>query len=253
MNTDYRNKKLIVFDLDGTLAPSKSPMSENVSSLLCRLLQEKQVAVIGGGSLTQFQNQFLGSLVCPTDRLPNLYLFPTSGTSFYRYQNNEWHCVYKETLSPIEREQIITSLQAAFKESGIAAPDQIWGEQIEDRGSQIAFSYFGQEAPLDVKKTWDPDAGLRSKVIEIFHRLAPDFAVHAGGTTTIDITKPGIDKAYGVDKMTEYLGIPKRDMLFIGDAIFPGGNDYPVKAEGVDSIRTTGPEETAKIIQSLLT
>jgi HAD superfamily hydrolase (TIGR01484 family) len=252
MNTDYRNKKLIVFDLDGTLAPSKSPMSKEVSGLLCRLLQEKQVAVIGGGSLTQFQNQFLGSLVCQTDQLSSLYLFPTSGTSFYRYQNNNWQSVYNETLSPAEREQIITSLQAALKESGIKAPDQIWGEQIEDRGSQIAFSYFGQLAPLDVKKTWDPDATLRSKVIEIFHRLAPDFAVHAGGTTTIDVTKPGIDKAYGITKMTEYLHIPEAEMLFIGDAIFPGGNDYPVKAEGIDSIRTAGPEETAEIIQSLL-
>ena len=73
-----------------------------------------------------------------------------------------------------------------------------------------------------------------------------------GGTTSIDVTKPGIDKAYGIRKLTEQLGVTIKEMLFAGDAIFMGGNDYPVQVAGVDSILVRDPSETARVIQTVL-
>ncbi len=41
---------------------------------------------------------------------------------------------------------------------------ETWGEQIEDRGSQITFSALGQQAPIEEKKKWDPDFTKREKI-----------------------------------------------------------------------------------------
>ena len=78
------------------------------------------------------------------------------------------------------------------------------------------------------------------------------FSVRLGGSTSIDITKPGIDKAYGIRKLREILGIKIDEMIFVGDALFPGGNDYPAKEAGVDSIRVRDPDETKRVIEAII-
>ena len=80
----------------------------------------------------------------------------------------------------------------------------------------------------------------------------PEFDIRAGGATSIDVTHKGIDKKYAIEQIEKYLGFSKQDMLFIGDAIFPGGNDYAVVSTGVQCIETSGPEHTQQIIEKLL-
>jgi phosphomannomutase len=242
-------KKLFVFDLDGTLAKSKSSLGAEMAGLLHQLLGVIRVAVISGGTWSQFQTQLLANL--PIDeRLKDLSLLPTCGTQFYEYVGT-WSKIYSEDLSTAEKEKIITSLTKALDESGIMVT-KIWGQAIEDRGSQITLSVLGQEAPLSEKELWDPDFAKRKKITAILEPLLPEFAVHMGGTTSIDVTKPGIDKAYGIRKLRDELNISIADMLFAGDAIFPGGNDYPAQEAGVDSILVRDPSETARIIQTVL-
>ena len=242
-------KKLFVFDLDGTLAPSKSPLGSDVAALLHDLLGVMKVAVISGGDWSQFQKQLLANL--PDDeRLKDLYLLPTCGTQFYEYVGH-WSKVYSEDLSDEERARIIKALEDAYEQSGTKV-DKIWGEAIEDRGSQITLSVLGQEAPLEEKAKWDPDFAKRTKIIAILQPMLPEFAIHMGGTTSIDVTKPGIDKAYGIAKLRDQLSIPVKEMLFAGDAIFPGGNDYPAQEAGVDSIMVRDPWETARVIQTVI-
>ena len=244
-----RSKRLFVFDLDGTLAPSKSPLSRPIATLLTTLLRTMSVAVISGGAWPQFEKQLLAQFDT-NDHFERLFLLPTNGTRFFHYDQG-WRELYAENFSDDEQRTIITSLQRALDESGLAAT-KVWGEAIENRGSQITLSVLGQEAPLTEKERWDPDFAKRSRIVEILQPLLPDFAIHMGGTTSIDITKPGIDKAYGIAKLTEQLGITTDEMLFAGDAIFEGGNDYPVQAAGVDSILVTGPDETARVIQTVI-
>lgn len=242
-------KKLFVFDLDGTLAESKSSLGSEVAGLLHDLLDVMKVAVISGGAWPQFQSQLLANL--PVDpRLENLLLLPTCGTQFYQY-DGQWTKIYSEDLSDDERTMIIAALDTSLKESGIEVP-HVWGEAIEDRGSQITLSVLGQEAPLSAKQDWDSDFAKRKKITTILEPLLPAFAIHMGGTTSIDVTKPGIDKAYGIEKLRDRLDISLAEMLFAGDAIFVGGNDYPVQEVGVDSILVQGPNETARIIQTVI-
>ena len=73
-----------------------------------------------------------------------------------------------------------------------------------------------------------------------------------GGETSIDVTKPGIDKAYGIKKLRDILDISLKEMIFIGDALFVGGNDYPVQDAGVDSIPVLGPKETKLVTKTII-
>ena len=136
-----------------------------------------------------------------------------------------------------------------------ASPDfkaeKTWGDVIEDRGSQITFSALGQQAPIDEKKKWDPDFAKRKKIKAIMDDLIPEFSVNLGGTTSVDVTKHGIDKAYGIRKLRDTLGIAIADMIFIGDALFPGGNDYPAKEAGALSIQVKDIDETKRVIEAI--
>jgi phosphomannomutase len=242
-------KKLIVFDLDGTLAPSKSSLAPETSALLSDLFGIIRVAVISGGAWAQFEKQLLTDL--PHDaNLANLSLLPTCGTKFFQY-NGKWTELYSEDLTAEQRKKIIDSLNKAAGEAGYQA-EKVWGEVIEDRGSQVTFSALGQQAPLAEKEKWDPDFAKRKKIIAILEALIPEFSIRMGGATSIDVTKPGIDKAYGIGKLRDTLHISLREMVYIGDALFPGGNDYPAEQAGVVSIPVKGPDDTNLVIKTII-
>jgi HAD superfamily hydrolase (TIGR01484 family) len=242
-------KKLIVFDLDGTLAESKSALDAEMATLLHDLLGIMKVAIISGGDWPQFEKQLLSNL--PDDEhLANLSLLPTCGTKFFEYKS-DWKKLYSEDFTADEKEKIICSLKKAVAEAGFKV-EKVWGETIEDRGSQITFSALGQQAPLMEKDKWDPDYTKRKKIKAMLDPLLPGFSVRMGGSTSIDVTKPGIDKAYGIRKLRDLLGISLKEMIFIGDALFPGGNDYPAEEAGVVSIPVRGPNETKPVTKVII-
>jgi phosphomannomutase len=242
-------KKLIVFDLDGTLAESKSALDTEMAAKLHDLLQIVKVAVISGGRWEQFEEQVLANLPQDTN-LAGLSLLPTCGTQFYEYAG-QWKKLYAEDFTAAEKAKITGSLKQAVAEADLKI-DKTWGEQIEDRGSQITFSALGQQAPLAEKGKWDPDFAKRKKLKAILDHLIPEFSVRLGGTTSVDITKPGIDKAYGIGKLRDTLGITIPEMVFVGDALFPGGNDYPAQQAGVASIHIKDPHETKRVIETIV-
>lgn len=246
-------KKLITFDLDGTLAESKSALADRMSVLLNKLLDHFQVCVISGGKFEQFEKQLLGNLKTTPDKLEKLHLMPTCGTRYYVYDlpNATWNQVYAEDFKEEDKRKIIEALREGVKECGFDK-DKTWGEQIEDRGSQITFSALGQEAPVKEKEEWDPDNTKKGELRDVVAKKIPEFEVRTGGTTSIDITKLGIDKAYGMEKLMQILEISKDDILFFGDRLSEGGNDYPVKAMGIDSIEVSSWKDTATSLQAIL-
>lgn len=252
-------KSLIVFDLDGTLTPSKSPLEPDMARALIALLKEKKVAVIGGGSYEQFQNQFIDHFPCPPALLRRLFIFPTTSMAFYRY-DRKWKKVYRKTLKASEKKEILRAFDEVFKEVNYIPPRKIWGKAIEDRVTQMSFSPLGQKVVdvlgkrgIRLKEKWrkenDP---LRLKMASLLGKKLKGFEVRAGGITTIDVTRKGIDKAYGVRQIEKMLKIPIKDMVFIGDALYPGGNDAAAKKSGVQTVATRGPKETIRIIKKIV-
>lgn len=243
------NKKLIAFDLDGTLAESKAAIDKDMAVRLAALLTVARVAIISGGDWPQFQKQVLAHLPKGA-KLKNLSILPTCGTKFYQYKSG-WKLLYAENFTGAQKQKIIASLNDAIEASGYKAA-KTWGETIEDRGSQVTYSALGQQAPLDEKKKYDPDFKKRNKIKKQLDKLIPEFAVNLGGATSIDVTKKGIDKKYGMHKLHQVLDIKISEMIFIGDAIFPGGNDYPAKQSGAFSVCTKNADETKKIIEGII-
>ncbi len=252
------NKDLIVFDLDGTLARTKSPADQEMIQLFEDLLRVKKVAVIGGGKYEIFQMQLL-DLLHNAELLKNLFIFPTTATAFYHYDNG-WQSVYKLELSASDATKITDAFNKAFKEIGYQHPEQTYGEIIENRGTQVSFSVYGQdvvkvlgERGVKMKEEWkEKNTPLKMQIAELVQKYLPEFEVRAAGFTTIDVTQKGIDKAYGIKQIQDHLNIPVEKMLFIGDAIFPGGNDYAVVKTGVEYIQIKDPEETKAIIRKLI-
>jgi len=246
-------RRVIAFDLDNTLADSKSPITEQMADLLNGLLRKFQVCVISGGKFEQFEEQVLNNLRAAPRTLTALHIMPTCGTRYFRFDvaAKVWQQVYAEDLTAAQRARIVAALDKGADALGYRAT-KLWGAQIEDRGSQVTFSALGQEAPVASKQAWDPDGTRKRKLRDYVAKLIPEFEVRVGGSTSIDVTKPGIDKAYGIKKLIEVLAVTKKDVIFVGDRLSTGGNDHPVKAMGVDCLGVSRWQDTALVIETIL-
>lgn len=250
---DIKQKKLAVFDLDGTLAPSKSPMEDSMRDTIEKLLQHKSIAIIGGGKYELFEFQFLNQINYPEELLSKIHLFPNTASRMYERKDGKWVEVYGDTLNKEEVALIFDAFKKSFLDVDWVHSDKLYGEQIEDRGTQVSFSAFGQEAPLEIKKAYQGSSNdRRLELKKALDKYLPEFEVRVAGTTTIDVTRKGIDKAYGLHQIQDRLGIKIEDMVFVGDALFEGGNDAAVIKTGVDTIAIDEPEDTELIIQGWL-
>ncbi|KAI1369084.1 HAD-like domain-containing protein [Xylaria arbuscula] len=241
---------LVAFDLDGTLAESKQPLKESMSEALADLLAVAHVAVISGGDWPQFQKQ-VASQLPPRADLSKLWLMPTTGTKLYTHGDGAWQPVYAELFGDDVKQKILTAFDTALEVTGFK-PEQTWGKRIEDRGSQITFSALGQEAPIHAKEVWDPDFAKRKVIQADLRTRLPDLSINMGGATSIDITQKGVDKGHGLKKLRDASGIPLEQMMFIGDAIFPGGNDYPAKEIGLKTVCVKDPNGTLAAIAAVI-
>ncbi len=248
----YANKEVIIFDLDGTLAISKSPIDPDMSNLLGELLEKRKVIIISGGHLKQFDKQVLKHLDFPDEKYQNFFIMPGSGSSMYRFEGRKEQKIYADLLSQEDKGKIYQAFYYALEKVPFNLPDFPYGERIEDRDVEITFSALGQEAPVKEKEGWDPNRKKREILIRFLQEKIPEFEIHMGGMTSVDVTKKGIDKAYGIRKASEELKIPIEKMLFVGDALYKDGNDEPAKKTGIDCIEVKDVDGTKKLIHEII-
>ncbi len=243
-------KQLVAFDLDGTLAESKQPLAGSLPAF--HQGRRRRVASFGYSSSgrPQFDKQVASRLPQGAD-LSRLWLMPTTGTKLYTHRDGAWIQVYAELFDADQKARILNAFDESLRATGFV-PERTWGERIEDRGTQITFSALGQQAPLEPKAQWDPDFAKRKIIQADLRNRLPGFSINMGGATSIDVTREGVDKAYGLKKLRDASGIPLDGMMFIGDAIFPGGNDYPAKQLGLDTVRVRDPQDTLSVIAAIV-
>lgn len=253
--------KLIFFDLDGTLTVSKSDLTEEMAGLLAQLLERTKVCVVSGGALPQFLTQVVAHLPQGT-HLEHLYLEPTSGAALYEHVSGAaepasaqaWQKIYEERISEADAALITKAAQEGAEATGfINFKSRAWGERLEYRGSQVTLSALGQQAPVYEKLKWDPDKAKRMLIrAEIQKRLPFGYMAAMGGATSIDITKSGIGKAYGIHQLCERLTLPEPEALYVGDQLVAGGNDEAAFDTDVATKAVASPEATAALIRELL-
>ncbi|WP_284252535.1 HAD-IIB family hydrolase [Litorihabitans aurantiacus] len=242
---------LVAFDLDDTLAPSKSPLPDAVAQVLGDLLQRVPVCVISGGQYGQFTQQLLARLDLTPELAARLHLMPTCGTQYYRWDGEGFGQVYAHTLTQDERDRALTALRTRAVELGLWE-SETWGEVLEDRGSQVTFSALGQQAPVDAKAAWDPTGERKGALRDAVAADLPDLEVRSGGSTSVDITRRGVDKATGMRALVDLVGVPLTDMVFVGDRLDEGGNDRPVLDLGVRCHAVHGWEDTVAFLRGRL-
>jgi HAD superfamily hydrolase (TIGR01484 family) len=245
--------RLFAFDLDDTLAPSKAALPDGVVGVLVRLLERAEVAVISGGQIGQFRQQVIGRLSgVSAEGLGRLHLMPVTGTQYWRFVGGEWVLRYEDGLTGEQKAAALEALEATAKEFGYWE-SVTWGPILEDRGSQVTFSALGQQAPVEAKKAWDPDGAKKNRLAAAVQEQLPGLSVRSGGSTSIDITRAGVDKGYALEKLAGVSGVPIAEMVFVGDRLDEAGNDYPVVRTGVRTHAVTGWEDTIDYLETLLT
>jgi HAD superfamily hydrolase (TIGR01484 family) len=246
-------KQITIFDLDGTLTRSKSSLDKEMASLICELLQRRYVAVASGCSFQQFDTQFLSKLPKGAN-LGNLFLFPTCSASGYYYdmRRGRFSRAYSNLLPKHAVKRVVQSFESVFKEIGYVQPRKTYGPVFENRGSQLTFSALGQKAPLRLKQKWDPKQKKRLRIRKLLKKYLPDFEISIGGTTSIDVTRIGVNKTLCVKKLKECLGVDKKHMLYVGDALFRGGNDYIMRSTNITCLPVSSPKGTKMLIRRMI-
>ena len=244
--------RLVAFDLDDTLAPSKSPLDPRMVDQFLALLARVPVCIISGGQIAQFRMQVIERLgdVEPA-LLARLHLMPTCGTQYWLHEDGEWRQQYAENLTDDEKSRALAAVEGEARRLGLWETET-WGPILEDRDSQITFSALGQAAPVAAKTAWDPTGERKSSLRDAVAALLPDLEVRSGGSTSVDITRKGIDKAYGMSRLAALTGIDLDDMLFVGDRLDEGGNDRPVLDMGVRCHAVEGWEDTVDYLAVLV-
>ena len=244
-------KKVAVFSLNGTLVPNGGSLDTETAELLTQLLETMKVAIVSGCGFTKIETQFLNSFSTNPKRLTNLLLLPSSASRMLVWKGS-WTDVYSELIQASSKDEIRTALNTALRKVGWSMPDRTFGTVIQDRGTQVTFSGLGENAPIGLKEKWDPDRKLRERIVDELRGKLPNFDSKIGGLTSIDITRRGVNKGFGIRKIEEQLKVGPESLVFVGDSIFTGGNDYPVKASGIDCIPVRNHEETKSILKNWL-
>ncbi|MDP3962570.1 MAG: alpha-glucan family phosphorylase [bacterium] len=240
--------KLAAFDMDGTLAPSKGAVSGAIASLLNDLSKTAKVVVISGGSFRQFEAQLIPFI----EPNKNFILLPTEGAERFEYdeKENKWNMTDKEDFPDEIKKKAINALNEIISSDKYGIPPNPRGEYIDDRDTQISFAALGQQAALEEKEKWDPDLSKRRKIKEALESKVKGISASIAGTTSVDILPEVFNKAVGLNLLLKQLGLAKEDVVFVGDAIVPGGNDYSIFEAGIRTIKVKCPEETEMLIRA---
>lgn len=239
-----------IFDLDDTLAESFRTPPPEILEGLQKLLELMPVAIMTGTGFQKIEDRFLPVLTAHP-RSDRLYIFPASSGQAYIRKNGSWEQVYDLALTESERAHIKAVVTETVNASELRDTPH-YGDQIVDRGAQVAYTHVGVDASKDVKDSWDTDGSKRRSLWNTLKQKLPEFEILMGGATTIDITRKGINKSYGVKWLSERLSIPPAEMLYVGDALYPGGNDAVVIPTGIQTLSVSGPDETKVIIKEIL-
>lgn len=235
-------KKLLIFDVDGTVCDSCQEMDHFMMMCLGELKQT--LVFISGTDRDELQRMVSVPLG------PNYhYVFGSSGGTLDFAWDGTRKKMLDISLTKTEKKAIIKTLKKLCVNEKLIP---ITKDQILDRGSQITLSILGRSAPSDKKAAYDRSGKKRKNLIKKLQPLiGQDYDIKAGGTTSIDITKEGINKATALLNFLRVSGFKNKDAIYFGDQLQKGGNDCIVKETGIECIQVRDPQDTLRKLREM--
>lgn len=240
--------KAIILDVDDTVCESTKHATIEMLEELERLHNSLglKLAFISGSTIDQICNQLF-------ELRAKAHIFGGSGTQYAIFEHGFLDRIYCEELSMSDKHTIFDALNDLVYTHDIV-PITDTADQIQYRGSQITLSALGRNAPSDLKRKFDPDCKKRKEWIEYLHEKFPimnNYTIRYGGTTSLDITIKGRDKLYGLDQFIERNDLSYEEVLFVGDKLDPGGNDYCICGK-VFSLKVSNCADTLSLLKRMV-
>ena len=234
-------KKLLVFDLDGTLSNHRTPMPEESRALLDALGKRYHLVMCGAGNVARVFKQ-MGNY--PIDLVGNY------GMMEAKVENGEL-VITKQVVTDIDKEFFLRETNRLREKYGYT---EYAGEPIEWHPSgMVTFALLGTQAKKEDKLAFDPDRAKRRimypEVLEIFK----DYTVFIGGSTSFDIVAKQYNKYDATIEYAKKYGYTKEQILFMGDDMGDGGGDSHIRLGGIDYLHildyTKIPEQMAFLLE----
>ena len=198
-----------IFDVDGTLTPSRQKMNEDFSRFFLHFCTMNSVYLVTGSDREKTLEQ-VGSLIYKTCKR----VYNCSGSDVYVGSRN----VYRDTWTlPVLARQF---LEQCVEEENFSIRT---GNHIEERPGMINYSLIGRNATMRERKAfveWESWNGSRRRTADAFNIMFPELQATIGGETGIDIGPKGSDKS----QILRDFYSKSDKIIFFGDAIFEGGN-----------------------------
>ena len=253
----FENKKVIIADVDDTICDSCQQISFEMADQIDLMISRGYSFAFISGTKSVDLVKMISSRVKGEH-----HILGTTGTNYTfvksldlkdenNLSNDRNKEIYNYNFNTEEKIEIICALERLIKEYNIESLTTK-EDQLQDRESQITLSAIGRNAPLELKASFDPDCNKRFEWMKFLKNFLSEdkYDIRAGGTTSLDVTRKGLDKEWGIRKFAENKDIKLNEVLFFGDKLHQGGNDYPAKRI-VDCIKVKCPEDTLKELKKI--
>ncbi len=249
---NYKDKRIFIFDVDNTIADSYGPVHKNNAKIICNLLKVGKIVIFATDrSRNLIEEKVLALLPCDKKYFSQIHLLPAGGAAMYSWKEKDWVEIFAERMDSAQENTIVKMYKKALTTVDKNLLDT--EPSILNKNSlMLSCSALLPTASKQERLHWDPDQSKRKKIIQLIQNKLRGFDIGIGGSATINITMPQVNKAYGVEKLFKILDLSKRDSIFVGDAIYPGGNDYCMLETNIDTIPVENPDDTVNKLQMFL-
>lgn len=233
-------KKLLCFDLDGTLSQHKSHLPEANKALLRKLDAKYKLIMVGAGNAPRIYNQMEQF---PIDIIANY------GMQESVVENGEFKIIREDTVAA-DRDYFNTTCQYLREKYGYT---EYTGGHLEFHPSgMVTFCLIGSGARIEDKVVFDPDRSKRRVLYDEICSLFPEHAVYIGGSSSFDFAPKKYNKYDAIMKYASEHGYADEEILYIGDDFGDGGGDSHVRIKGMDYVQVDDYTKLPEILSFLL-